>query len=100
MAKLTVSFMLLLVICGSFVLSSSAKHAWRKGEKKKVINTCQAADREGDMCPMIYSPVCGYRPGIACITTPCNHVTYSNACEACHDPLVQSYTAGECTQLD
>jgi len=46
---------------------------------------------------MIYEPVCGYKPDQMCITTvPCNYVTYSNACEACHDKDVASYTKGEC----
>ena len=91
MSKITVS-LVLLVICCSFVLSVSAN--------KKVVYTCQDADRQGNICPMIYSPVCGYRPSVACFTIPCKHVTYGNSCQACHDSLVESYTTGECTQSD
>jgi len=57
---------------------------------------CDPKQREGDVCPQIYMPVCGFKPDIVCITTPCNYITYSNACEACHDLDVESYTVGAC----
>ena len=59
---------------------------------------CLDKDREGESCTMIYDPVCGHRPDIVCVTTPCIYITYSNACEACHDPDVESYTQGECRE--
>ena len=82
---------LLLVI---FCVSSLGFAKKIRGPK---VTKCLARDRIGDLCPMIYEPVCGYKPNQMCITTvPCNYVTYSNACEACHDKEVASYTKGEC----
>ena len=57
---------------------------------------CDPKQREGDVCPQIYMPVCGFKPDLVCITTPCNFITYSNSCEACHDLDVASYTVGAC----
>lgn len=91
MSKLIAGLMLL-VICCSFVLSISAN--------KKVVYNCQDTERKGNFCTMIYFPVCGYRPDIACLKAPCHHVTYGNSCQACHDEYVQSYTTGECEYLD
>ncbi len=58
---------------------------------------CTPESRQGEICSMIANPVCGYRPDAVCITIiPCKYQTYANACEACHDPLVESYTIGPC----
>ena len=57
---------------------------------------CLPKDREGTLCPMVVDPVCGYKTDILCTLIPCNHITYSNACEACHDLGVVSYTQGAC----
>jgi len=89
MNKLTLTFLFFAVLCCSFLVSAN----------KKVVFECSPASREGDFCPMNYAPVCGQRPGIRCFTTPCTLVTYPNACAACHDHLVESYTQGECTVL-
>ena len=52
------------------------------------------------ICTMDYNPVCATRDtGIRCVTTPCpstEKATYSNACTACADKNVFSYTSGEC----
>jgi len=47
---------------------------------------CQPSQRQGDVCFQIYDPVCA---------NPVNQ-TFSNPCEACRNPLVESYTRGEC----
>lgn len=51
-------------------------------------------------CAEIYMPVCAVRDtGIRCVTSPCDsteQVDYSNACSACRDPEVLSYTEGQC----
>lgn len=53
-----------------------------------------------DMCAEIYMPVCAVRDtGIRCVTTPCDsteRVDYPNACSACSDPDVLSYSQGVC----
>jgi hypothetical protein len=55
-----------------------------------------------EFCADIYQPVCAVRDtGVRCITTPCDsteEVEYGNACEACSDPDVISYTEGRCEQ--
>ncbi|MFA6375859.1 MAG: hypothetical protein WCX69_00455 [Candidatus Paceibacterota bacterium] len=59
--------------------------------------TCTAASRQGDVCAEIYAPVCA-TVQIQCIKAPCDPIkqTFSNACVACHNPLVSGYVAGEC----
>jgi len=64
-----------------------------------VIHHCTEESRNGDACPANIDPVCGFKPDIVCVTTPCNYITYGNACEACHDALVVSYTYGECAEV-
>lgn len=60
------------------------------------VHVCTANQKKGIICTQIYDPVCAYKPNIRCITTPCNYITYPNACQACHDPNVYSYTKGAC----
>ncbi len=52
------------------------------------------------MCTREYQPVCGLRDtGIRCVTEPCPSIenkTYGNACDACADPDVISYSPGAC----
>ncbi len=62
---------------------------------------CTPESRIGEMCMLVVQPVCGYRPDIVCSTNDpitCNYNTFSNACEACHDPSVASYTKGACPE--
>ena len=44
-----------------------------------------------------YEPVCA-TVNIQCIKAPCDPIkeTFSNSCTACINPLVESYTQGEC----
>jgi len=48
-------------------------------------------------CTQQYEPVCGL-VNIECVTTPCNPVeeTFSNACTACSNQLVESYIESQC----
>ena len=61
---------------------------------------CQPSQRQGDACYQIYDPVCA-KVNIQCIKAPCDPVrqTFSNDCEACRNPLVESYTKGECANV-
>ena len=57
---------------------------------------CNPANRPA-ACTKEYRPVCGLLQ-VQCITTPCNPVptTYGNACDACAQNNVLSYTQGAC----
>jgi len=79
---------------------SAAPNPFHRPVNVAQVFLCTPATRLGDVCVDIYQPVCGYRPDLNCLTTPCNHITYPNRCEACHDSDVVSYTKGECTELD
>jgi len=58
---------------------------------------CQPEQRNVDACIEIYQPVCA-TVEIQCIKAPCYPIeeTFSNSCNACKNPLVKSYIAGEC----
>ena len=58
---------------------------------------CKPQDRNAEICPMNYAPVCGHNPYIRCIRAPCPTTrTFANACEACKSPMITSYVAGPC----
>ena len=54
--------------------------------------------KEAEICTMEYAPVCGLVE-VQCVTTPCDPIpqTFGNACGACAQGNVVSYTQGECT---
>ena|SRR3989344_804462 len=58
---------------------------------------CLPEQRNVDACILIYNPVCGWfdPEKIQCIRYPCASV-YGNSCQACTNPDVLYYTAGEC----
>lgn len=57
---------------------------------------CTAESREGEFCPAIYKPVCGwFNTTIQCLHYPCA-ITASNSCEACHNPSVAYWTEDPC----
>ena len=57
---------------------------------------CKEEQRNVQICTMDYTPVCSnFGQNIQCIRAPCGQ-TYSNACSACSNPDVESYTMGEC----
>jgi hypothetical protein len=60
---------------------------------------CKEEDR-GALCPRQTEPVCGLTR-VECITTPCDPVkqSYGNACAACNNDRVISYTDGLCDAL-
>jgi len=78
------------------LLSSSVADARRK----KYQCPKDRIDSDELVCPDIYEPVCGHLPCLTCITTPCNHRTYPNSCQACGDQYVKSYKEGECRETD
>jgi len=61
----------------------------------------QCTDPRSQICTKEYRPVCAnIDTGIRCVTTPCpstEKVTKSNACTACSDEKVFSYTPGTCS---
>lgn len=59
---------------------------------------CTDEQKQAEACTMEYAPVCGLVQ-IQCITTPCNPIpeTFGNACSACAQGNVLSYTQGECS---
>lgn len=58
---------------------------------------CLPEQRKADFCTEDYTPVCA-TVQIQCIKAPCYPIqeTFSNACNACKNPLVSSYLAGAC----
>lgn len=83
------------------VVSEQTKTAevnWRcTGLKEPEVTACEPEQRNADVCTTDYNPVCA-KVNVQCITAPCDPVneTFSNACEACKNPLVESYVVGEC----
>lgn len=58
--------------------------------------TCTAEQRNAQVCPEIYGPVCGwFGSDIMCIKYPCA-AEYENGCKACADNMVDYYTEGAC----
>ena len=66
----------------------------------KVSGATVCEDPRPEMCTREYRPVCALRDtGVRCVTEPCDNTeqkTYGNACDACADPAVISYTEGAC----
>lgn len=50
-------------------------------------------------CIALYKPVCA-TVDVQCFRAPCPPIqqTFGNSCEACNNPLVSSYTEGECAE--
>jgi len=62
-----------------------------------VVTECLPEQRNVDACIEIFQPVCA-SVNVQCITTPCDPVqeTFANSCKACSNPLVSTFTLGEC----
>ena len=62
---------------------------------------CTQEQRDVEVCAQIYVPVCA-TVQIQCIKAPCNPIqqTFSNACEACKNSLVEKYTQGACPKYE
>jgi len=100
MIKVSSKFIpLTLVILTFSIACQSTTPNISKANKTKPINfTCK--ELRPEICTQEYIPVCATRDtGIRCITTPCpstEKVTYPNACTACADTKVYSYTLEAC----
>lgn len=69
----------------------------KKSHKKIKYNKCSPESRIGNVCFLLFKPVCG-------ITSKCKHnisecQTYSNSCFACHDKTVLYYKDGPCIPI-
>lgn len=62
-----------------------------------VSKFCTAAQKNAEMCTTQYEPVCGLVE-VQCVTTPCDPIaeTFGNACSACVQGNVSTYSKGEC----
>lgn len=60
---------------------------------------CTPQEKAQEACTMQYEPVCGLVE-VQCIQAPCNPVpqTFGNACSACSEDNVISYTEGMCQE--
>lgn len=67
--------------------------------EESVAIECSPESKKVDLCTMDYTPVCGLVE-VQCIKAPCDLVpqTFGNACGACSQGNVISYTEGECLQ--
>ena len=70
-------------------------------EETGQIMTCLTDSRNVEACAQVFDPVCA-TVDIQCVKAPCDPVrqTFSSACEACLNPLVNTYTSGECERPD
>ncbi len=75
-------------------------NGYPNAEEQDII-FCVLEQRNVDVCFQLYDPVCA-KVNIQCFTTPCDPIyqTFSNPCEACKNPLVESYTKAECVSGD
>jgi hypothetical protein len=66
-------------------------------EETGQIMTCLKDSRNAEACAQVFDPVCA-TVDIQCVKAPCDPVrqTFSSACEACMNPLVNTYASGEC----
>ncbi len=67
-----------------------------KGVKCLEKNYCKPEQRQTNICPTLYAPVCGwFNQSIQCVKYPCAQ-NFANYCSACLDPKVDYWTDGEC----
>jgi hypothetical protein len=81
----------------NFILQQSGKDISQDDRLNITTIFCAKEQRNVDACIEIYQPVCA-TVEIQCIKAPCYPIeeTFSNSCNACKNPLVKSYIAGEC----
>ncbi len=81
-----------LLLIGMLVLIAGCSSA-RSAERL----SCTPEQREAEACAQIYEPVCA-TVNVQCVRAPCYPInqTFSNACEACMNPLVDTYVKGGC----
>jgi hypothetical protein len=83
------------VPCGNGVGCTPPENNSGAGEPNETL--CKPEQRQAEFCTEEYAPVCGWNDPakIQCIRYPCAR-TYSNACFACANDQVISWTPGEC----
>ena len=90
--------LLLLAACSQAPVASEPPKETPPPESRNEPVMC--AEPRPEACTAQYDPVCATRDtGVRCITTPCpssEQKTMGNACTACSDPKVISWTKGEC----
>lgn|SRR3989338_2988856 len=68
----------------------------KKKSNEPEYHLCTPESRKAEVCMALYDPVCGwFSQKIQCVRYPCA-VTASNACEACKNENVESWTKGMC----
>lgn len=92
----------ILLVAGGIVYFVSDKGedvSFPEGEELSTVVLCEDEGR-GVFCTQQYQPVCGLTQ-VECVTTPCDPVerAYGNACTACSNDRVISYTEGLCDVL-
>jgi hypothetical protein len=90
--------LLLLVACSQAPVASEPAKETPPPQARTEPVMC--SEPRPEACTAQYDPVCATRDtGVRCITTPCpssEQKTMGNACTACSDPKVMSWTKGEC----
>ncbi len=96
----TISKLLLLASFAMGLAACSQAPLPPEGSTAATPNALQCPEQRPQICTQDYRPVCATRDtGIRCVRAPCPSATlisYANACSACADPKVASYTAGAC----
>ena len=70
-------------------------------EQEEVVAKFTCPEVRPEICTADYIPVCA-DVQVQCITTPCDPIpqTFSNACTACSNQNVLSYSEGACTIVE
>ncbi len=107
--KLLIKSLLILFFVGGLISCQSHKQTKTEVTESsmpvvsdpKSVDSTKCKSPRSKMCTREYRPVCATRDtGVRCVTTPCpstEQVTKSNACTACADEKVTSYTLGACS---
>jgi len=82
-----------------FLNNQAASPAGTNGDESSAEFKCLPEQRQGEVCIELYDPVCA-KVNVQCIKDPCPPIrqTFPNSCQACINPLVESYVKGECEE--
>ncbi len=85
----------------SMVCTGRIKEGWKEDSFEPDFQevVCSPESKLAEVCTADYTPVCGL-VDVQCVTTPCDPIpqTFGNACGACSQGNVTSYTAGACEE--